>query len=253
MATPRIRIRNEGNRIQFMNGGIQFQLVDKGVVYTTTEQKYRVGNTGPSTILIPTPASYKTRVIAVRASFFVAKWGITDITGNGDYRAMYSCSTNQANQPVEYWVFDLATNLAGSGVGLKLRDPDTGQVIYNSNYDSLRIAGIVGDGGGTFTAGRKYAAILPAISGHNQTTDTLYRDGQAFLDDGQEYGYATWSRQVDGKLYGVKWENETCSFGEVSFDDVIGQTPGYAQQPDPPTVWWDNPLGNVIIADVTAL
>lgn len=256
MANPRIRIRNDQNRIVFMNEGPGLQLVDKGVVYTTRDPAYRIGNTSPSVINVPTLTSDVPRLIATRAGFYVAKYATRVI--NGITHASFSCSVASDNQPVEYWIFQEAVYLDTPGTGLKMRNPETGQVIYNSDYDSCRMSDIppvVVGSSMTYIAGRKYASIMPSIAGHNQTTDALLMDGRPVIDkeDGGSGGSHNWSRRNDGKLYGVRWINETFDIGTVSFDDVIVAAPGYANEPDPQQVWWSNPINRVIVVDVTAL
>jgi hypothetical protein len=92
------------------------------------------------------------------------------------------------------------------------------------------------------------------IAGYNSSTAALYKDNLLVLDDGNYDGsYHTWSRQNDGKLFGTWVDGATIRVDPVSFDDVIGQTPGYAPQPDPATVYWSNPMTNLIVVDVTGL
>jgi len=243
-----------------MNGGISFQLISYGVVQTRTD--YKVGNTSPSVIMIPLDSNYTSQLIAVRSvGFLTAKFGTQDV--NGTRYAMYSCSTTSTGQNVEYWIFDLAKNLNGGSYGLRMRDPTTGDVIYNSNFDSLQIAAVTPvnvsiDNKTTsmaYTYGRKFATILPGISGYNTTTNALYVDGQPMVRDNTEdpSGYHRYQRRNDGKLFGSRWDNETVYIGPVSFDDVIAEAPGYANQPDPVRLWWSNPLTNIIVVDVTNL
>lgn len=257
---PRLCIRDPNTGIiQLFRGGLCFQLAGKGTAYTRTD--YRVGNTSPSVILIPNNPTAGTRLIAVRSTGFpVAKWG--SITINGQVYAIYSCGTAATGQPVDYWIFDIPENIPSGGHGLKLRDPNNGRMLYNSNYDALRIMDVPTvnasiDNPSTFQSypsGRTYAVVQPMIAGYNSSTEALYRDGLLIIDDGNYDGsYHTWSRQNDGKLLGTWVDGATVRVDPVSFDDVIGQTPGYAPQPDPATVYWSNPMTNLIVVDVTGL
>lgn len=254
MANPRIRIRNLRGQVQFMNEGPNMQLVDKGVVYTTRNPAYKIGNTSPSVILVPTLSSSVPRIIAVRAPFYVARYGTREV--NGVLHMTFSCDVALDNQAVEYWIFQEAVYLDTPGTGLKMRNPATNQVIYNSDYDSCRLTDVppvVLGSSKTYVAGRKYACALPAISGYNKTTETLLMDGRPVFDGNPDGEMHNWSRQNDGKLFGVRWSNETFQVGAVSFDDVVVQAPGNAYDPDPEKVWWDNPINNIIVVDVTAL
>lgn len=256
---PRLLIKSgDTGVIQFMTGGISYQLAGKGTVYTS--KAVPIGNTSPSVVLIPTSSPTGTQLVATSAGFTVARWG--NIQQNGQWYAAYSCNTASTGQPVNYWVFEVATNLTGGTVGLKLKDPVTSTLVYNSNYDALRIVDVPELGvdmdnrsaGVSYPAGRTYATIQPSIAGFSQTSEGLYRDGLGVIDDGNYDGsYHNWQRDIDGKLIGTSVNGNTISGGVVSFDDVRAGTPGPAQYPDPASVWWQNPLGSVIVCDVTGL
>lgn len=255
MANPVIRIRNANNQLQFTNSAVQYQFIGKGVAYTTKASQYRIGNTTPSTVLIPIPANRPDLLIAVRAPFLVARWITMVDPADGQTKAMYACQMATENQPVEYWIFDLASNLDTPVVGLKLRNPDTGQVIYNSDYDSMRLnITNVYELPVTYTAGKKYAVAAPIIAGVNETTGMLYVDGEPYPDgEGDNMvGRHRYQRQNYGKLTGLYFKDETLYQGQVSFDDVVVEAPGIANQPDPPRTWWEIELPNVLVMDVSA-
>ena len=244
------RIRRPDGRIQFDASALTFQLVGKGSVNV---QGKVAGNTTPGSALIPIPSASATRVLAVAAPFFTAKAGTTQI--NGQTYAHYACSV--ASGTVSYWMFDLSSNMPRSPGGLTLRNPQTGAIIYSSDYDVFRVVDrltSVGDSR-SLDASRTYAVAQQDFAGHRRplAPGSYFLNGQEIIWDGTPQGRdSSWSYQNDGKLYGTRVSGGSISSAEVSWDDVRGQL-GFGPTPPDYPPDWTRPLGNALIVDVTGL
>ena len=227
------------------------QFVGKGSVQS---QSAIGGNTVPSTALVPADFS-KNQLIAVRSPFGAARFTPFFSSGAGFYN--YACAA-PVGSTLEYWIFEEARMLSNvPGWGLRLRN-EAGQVTYHSDYDNLRIVGLLDADTASFDPGRAYATIAPSIAGVNQTTEPAMPYTQNNLpapdpEDGSSYPSSTrWRRQNNGKLYGAAVNGGTVSRASVSFDDVVVQT-NIGPLPAAAQTYWSRSLQGMLIVDVTGL
>ena len=244
------RIRRPDGRIQFDASTLTFQLIAKGSVNV---QSRLGGNTTPGSALISIPSASATRVIAVAASFYTAKAGVAVV--NGQTYAHYACAASSGT--VAYWMFDLSSNMPRSPGGLTLRNPQTGSIIYSSDYDVFRVVDRLGGVGESksLDTSRTYAAAQQDFAGHRrpQSEGSYFINGRQEVWDGNPRNSSTsWAYRNDGKLYGTRVSGGTIASGEVSWDDVQSYL-GSGSTPPPYPPDWTRPLGTVLIVDVTGL
>jgi len=252
MGTGFQSFRESDGKLQFDSSLMTLTCIGTGKVNTQARTVAGVGNTTPSAALVP--VSSATAIVAARGDGFgISRFGVRSINGT-----LYWVFATDApiGTSVSYWVFDMTANVAvpEHGFGTQAFRED-GSLYFYSELPIMIGAGIINEADAPIglPGGRTYAAIMQDLAGHNQSTDALYRDGQPVRDGGDVGGRHVWSRKIDGKLTGVRFDGSRASIVSISFDDVIGQTPGPADQPDPPTVYWSAPLTNALLIDVTGI
>jgi hypothetical protein len=246
--------RDDG-KLQFDSNLMTLTCIASGSVTTQDRSTASVGNTTPSIALVPVPST--TAIVAVRGEgFAVSRFGVITISG----QLYWSFATNAAiGTALSYWTFDLTRNQAirDHGFGMQAFRED-GSLYFDSELPIMIGAGLIsgGDPALTLPDGRTYAVIAQDLAGHNQSTDPVIRDGIPLADDSGSSGgsgFHNWQRRIDGKLTGVRFDGATARIVQISFDDVLGNTPGRASAPDPPTVFWSIPLTNALLIDVTGI
>lgn len=233
-------------KLQFDGNFASFYLHSRG---PGTTQAGIGGNTVPSTLRVPIRNQYDPAIIATRAGFTVARSGVQQ-SGN-DWYALFACNA-PVGSSVEWWKFYQAVDLTIPSYGMYCQN-EAGQVTYSSDYDSLRIAAVVGQNQ-TFPAlpgDRLYATVQAPFAGYRAYTESYRRNG-APADPGGDYeDDAQWSVLVDSKLIGTSWNGAAPSVGEVSWDDVYVLL-NYGRNPQPPTDFpWEIPMTLMMVADVT--
>lgn len=249
MSSVIARIRRADGSVQFDASAAAYQLVAKGAA--PVGQRYG-GNTTPGTALVPITGLGDTRLIAVSSTFGAARSGVVQLSGQ--WYATYGCAVGPGAGTLNYWIFELATKLVASPVGLTLRNP-AGQVTYSSDYDVMRLAEIFSGTPLSLDASRTYATVAPSFAGHRRAPAgaVYYINGKATLWDGSDYPASTsWAYDNDGKLYGMSVNGGAIASATISYDDVRSQL-GFGSTPPPYPPDWTKPLGNVLVLDVTGL
>lgn len=247
---PRATIRRADGAVQFDTSCLSFQLIGKG---TVNVQSRLGGNTNPGSVLIPQNGYNSTRVIATRSSFTIGRAGSTTV--NNQFYLHYASS--QSSGSVDYWVFELSSNLARSPGGLTLRNPDNGQIIYSSDYDMFKARDRISGVGQSknLDSSKVWAAAQMDFAGHRIAPDSgvYYINGQAEIwDGGSRPNDTNWAYNNNGKVYGTRFNGSTVYTEEISWDDVRANL-GNGSEPPPFPPDWSRPLGTVLLVDVTDL
>lgn len=247
-----LQIYRENGRLQFDASMMTFALHTKGTVASGPRF---AANTSPSTAKVPIPAGLERYLIATRAGFYVARGGISQ-DANGQRYEIFQCDAGVGSS-FEYYFFARASEFPVKGWGLEMFSED-GKCTFSSHLDTMVISGFISGLGSSVTmpGGRKYAAIQPMMAGEEYETEGVVGGGSGPIiigdDPGNEGRPQQWYRQMHGKLHGIRWSDTTASIGEVSFDDVLGQT-NYGSSPDPAREFWRIQIENAMLVDVTGL
>lgn len=236
--------RSTDLKLQFDSSAYTLAYIRKGTG-TTVARSY--SNTAQSEAVIARDNSRQ--LIAVSCQYAFARYG----SSGSSFR--YVCS-GPVGTAYTYYVFDIPVDLAplSSGeAGVEFINPDNGnKLMYCSKYDTFRVAGLLSeDQSMNLDGSRTYAAVAQDIAGHNRSTDGLRRDGTPWDEGTPSDGNHNWTRQQDGKLTGISINGGQIAAQGVSFDDVIGSAGSNKPAPDPITEWWNVPLSNAMIIDVT--
>lgn len=236
------------------NGGLQFDSV-----YSTFSMYSRIdlnsvavqyANTSPSTFIVTLPLDRNSCYVACRCvSAYAAFGGYRTDPSTGQSIAIFQCS-GPVGTAASFYIFTKTTQFPTANFGIEFYN-SAGQVTFSSSRKLMLVSAIISSSTATLQSGRTYATIQPTISGFSYDSSGVYRNGVPVVDtespDGKSY---TWSRQVNGKLYGTKWTDATVSLDLVSYDDVIAIT-NYGTTANPPKNRWNIIPSNLLLVDVT--
>lgn len=250
---------SDGGKLQVSSEMLTYALRVSGTTYV---ENRKVGNTCPTSFLVPTSNSYPNALIAIGggngyAAAFAGLYG----TGSPPYPKVYGTNGAPAGTPFQYYIYERSNTIPASGFGLEVRNVSN-EVTFSSNQRVMRVvdymSSIVNNGEEARTFGGKQLAWCQGqVSGHRISGTKMYYGGGGgggpslpMPDQDAPSGnyYSAWDN--NGKLYGAYSANggqSVCS-RMVSWDDVrIGPAPDSDQPPD-----WFIPL-NLFVVDVTGV
>lgn len=247
-------ICDANGKMQFNGDMLTYALRVSGTTYV---EDRKVGNTCPTSFLIPTSQTYANALIAIAGGngYAAASAGIWGSTG----QKIYGTNGAPAGTPFTYYIFEKSNTIPASGFGLEVRNA-ANEITFSTNQRVMRVLNLLSgntvDGEQAVTyGGRQLAFCQGAWAGHRISGEKVYYGagggGPTVPDqDGGDGGenYVAW--QNDGKIYGgvVADNGQTVRTRMVSWDDVqIGPGPDTDQPPD-----FYIPL-NLFVVDVTGV
>lgn len=259
MATG-IEIYDENGKLQFNGDMLTYALRVSGTTYV---ENRKIGNTCPTTFIIPTSQTYTEALVAIGGgNGYAAAYGGSYYFGANDYRRIYGTNNAPVGTPFNYYIFERSNTIPPINFGLEVRREATNEITFSTSQRVMRcltlFGGVVHNGEQqVHYPGRQLAFCQAAWSGHRISGPKQYygggpggQPGLPMPDDGTGGGgqYSGWNN--DGKIYGglIADGGQTVRSRMCSWDDVfIGPSPDSDQPPD-----FYTPL-NLFVIDVTGV
>ncbi|WP_242152601.1 hypothetical protein [Sphingomonas sp. BAUL-RG-20F-R05-02] len=247
--TDGIQINDANGKLQF-NGEMQtYALRLTGTAYVESRA---IGNTCPTSVLIPTTDTYSNALIALgNGNGYAAAYA-----GRYNNQRIYATNSAPAGTPFDYYIFERSNLIPATNFGLEVRNANN-EITFSSNQRVMSIPTILGnpgltDGGSPSATygGRTLAYCQANFAGHTRKGGVLYSNsnGGPLIADGTG---PWWRYSQDGKVYGAVVSNnrQTVTTKQISWSDVQvrAQT---ANQPLPDDVTRDVVM---FVVDVTGI
>lgn len=254
MATG-IEICDQNGKMQFNGDMLTYALRVSGTTYV---ENRKIGNTCPTSFIVPTSQTFTQALIAIGGGngYAAAFGGLYTI--NGQQIKIYGTNGAPAGTPFNYYIFERSNTIPASNFGMEVRNANN-EITFSTNQRVMRVLTMIGGvvvNGEQYASygGRQLAFCQGAWSGHRISGPKSYYGGggggSPQLPDqdvgGGSGGYSAWNN--DGKIYGgfISDGGQTVGTRMVSWDDVrIGPAPDQDQPDD-----YYKPL-NLFVADVT--
>lgn len=236
-----------GGKLQFNSEMLTYALRVSGTTYV---ENRKVGNTCPTSFLVPTSNTYTNALIAISGgNGYAAGFAGVYATGSAPYPKVYGTNGAPVGTPFNYYIFERSNTIPATGFGLEVRN-SSNEITFSSNQRVMRVIDYIngsrpyiGEDAVTW-GGRQLAWCQGQWSGHRVSGQKVYYGGggqggggirpeMPDQDNPGQGGYSGW--QNDGKLYGgLSADNgQTVRTRQISWDDVfIGPGPDQAQPDD---------------------